>query len=580
MMQTLLHVHPVQASVVAGLVYAVASWDECVSLVDKAGAGTAAVLDQAERELSAFGIRCVRIQAPPSGGLALRDLLAQVVGQVDPTALTDDDLQAGFTTLTEPGEGFSRVALLVGEAHSLLPSAVRYIQFACRSSSKLLVVLAGQPALSAMLAQDEFAYLRQRITRRLELPSPAADIPEQPIPAAAPAAAPTPETLPTRVVRRWNGTGTLVKLGVAAMLALVVLTTRWGDLQTRLTTGTPANAPVPNGRATTLARTEPETPPVQPDALVVWTTPRSDPPAPTAPVPTAPVPTAPVPTAALPTAPAPAASLPIVPAPAAPVAEAPVAEAQPDVPAPASDSQVAGGETQPGAPAVEAAEPAAGQPQQLPTEPAPFPVANAPSSDEPAAVRQEAAEPVRGRVEEAPPLAPEQAIAATGEPLPGPTASLANQPDTPPVVPSGTPGSETVDRAPTAPAESPAPATQGMVPEPAGSVGRDVAPPPETAVAVPTPSTAPPAAPFDPGPVAPPPPPPNRTRTVAASVPAPAEAARRARGTGERAAAPAPPPPVRVTDERRCRDIVVKAQLGEDPSDADKQFLRGGCRVR
>ena len=178
-------VHPSPDSIDARLVYAVTSWDECVSLVGGAGADTAAVLDRAERALAGGGIRCVRVRGPATGGpatggsatggLGPRELMAQVVGRADPGALTDADLQAGFAALTEPGAGHDRVILLVGEAHRLLPSAVRLVQLACRTSPTLRVVLAGQPGLTAVLAAEEFAYLRQRITRRLALPDPVLD---------------------------------------------------------------------------------------------------------------------------------------------------------------------------------------------------------------------------------------------------------------------------------------------------------------------------------------------------------------------------------------------------------------------
>ncbi len=154
------------------LISAVAHRDECVNLICQPGLSTAAVLDEAENELSNHGLRCVRVYGPASGGLTLRNLVGQIVARANPDALTDADLKAGFVTLTEPGEGYDRVALLVTEAHNLLPAAMRYVQLACRSSPKLRVALAGQPALAGALASDEFAFLRQRVTRTLQLPGP------------------------------------------------------------------------------------------------------------------------------------------------------------------------------------------------------------------------------------------------------------------------------------------------------------------------------------------------------------------------------------------------------------------------
>ena len=192
---------------------AVAHADGCMSLLCGPGLSTAAVLDEAENELSGHGLRCVRVYGPASGGLTLRDLVAQIVPRADPDALTDHDLQAGFVALTEPGEGYDRVALLVTEAHNLLPSAMRYIQLACRSSPKLRVALAGQPGLASYLAQDEFADLRQRITRTLELPGPVQDT--------------APGLLSVLAGLCRGGAGPLVRLGVAAASVLLIAAVEW-----------------------------------------------------------------------------------------------------------------------------------------------------------------------------------------------------------------------------------------------------------------------------------------------------------------------------------------------------------------
>ena len=203
-----------QARAATGLMSAVAHGNECVSLLCEPGISTAAVLDEAENELSSHGLRCVRVYGPASGGLALRDLVAQIVVRADPDALTDHDLKAGFVTLTEPGEGYDRVALLVTEAHNLLPSAMRYIQLACRSSPKLRVALAGQRGLTTALAPDEFAFLRQRITRTLELPGPVRE--------EAPGLLSMLAGLCRDSARR-----PLVRLGVAAASVLLIAAVGW-----------------------------------------------------------------------------------------------------------------------------------------------------------------------------------------------------------------------------------------------------------------------------------------------------------------------------------------------------------------
>lgn len=218
-----------QEQAAARLADAVAAWDECVSLVSTSSAATAAVLEWAERDLSDRGIRCVRVYGASSGeGFGLRDLMVQVIdqdrGQVSPAVLTDADLKAAFTSLTKPGEGYDRVALLVAEAHNLLPPAVQYIQLACRSSSKLLVVLAGQPSLTATLAGDEFAYMRGRITRNLVLPNVSPDSGPDALlsDAGAPPIAPA-----VQAARIWFMPRALARLGLAAAAALAIWTTRW-----------------------------------------------------------------------------------------------------------------------------------------------------------------------------------------------------------------------------------------------------------------------------------------------------------------------------------------------------------------
>ena len=552
-----------QADIVARLVYAVASWDECVSLIGTADAGTAEVLDQAEPELRLGGIKCIRVGGWRPARLAGRDLMAQVLGLSNPDALTDDDLRAGFAALTEPGDGCSRVALLVAGAHALLPSATRTIQFACRTSPKLLVVLAGQPGLSALLAEDEFSYLRQRITRKLELPDPATD--SLAVPAAV---ASVPESLLPSVVSRWGGTRTLAKLGVAAALAFVVLTTRWADPAPHRVS-VPAEPPTPSTPAS-LARAERgghDGVPAQAgaDPLVVWATPGGNLPS----VPVAPAPNgraASVPPAPEPPAPEPPAVVPAAAAPVAKEADRKIVQPEPQPTAVADVPGAASGAADATPDAMRPHEAAVtAQTTQVPVGPEPLPTAPAPM---PAAV----AEQIEAEVEaarkqvartDARTDAPGQA-STVDEVAPGLAASLgaveaprASVPDAP--NPSAPIPSAPVAEAPAlggADGGPSAPASEGAL---------------ELAAPVPSAPEPPPALPL--------PPPPGRVRTVTATAAAP-EAARRPRGGTDRGATTVAASPAGPTDERRCREIVMKAQLGEDPSDADKQFLRSGCRAR
>lgn len=222
---------PVRAS--ADLVAAVVSRDECAMLVGAADA-TAAVLDRVGRELPRHRVRCVRVSSPPAGVLALSGLVAQVAGRSDAGALTDADLEAGFLALTDPGEGYDRVALLVEGAQVLSASALRYLQLVCRSGPRLRLVFAGAPGLDAVLSGGEFARLRRLFTCRLDLSDPAATGLFPPFPASsvtpgwdAPPEAPLPRRADSR---SWT------ELALVASLALAVWATWQGD--------TPAPSPI------------------------------------------------------------------------------------------------------------------------------------------------------------------------------------------------------------------------------------------------------------------------------------------------------------------------------------------------
>ncbi len=231
-----------QVRATAGLIDAIVRRDECVQLLCAPGISTAPLLDPAESELSNHRLRCVRVYGSASGGLALRDLIAQIVGRADPEALTDHDLKTGFVTLTEPGENHNRVVLLVTEAHNLQSSALHYIQFACRSSPQLRVALAGQPSLAATLATDDLAYLRQRLTCTLELPGHLLDelpdfLPEMSLPSSMPIGVNRDRSRP------------LIRLGVSAILVLVIGAIGWRHMPSPLLARMHVDGPTPDNEA-------------------------------------------------------------------------------------------------------------------------------------------------------------------------------------------------------------------------------------------------------------------------------------------------------------------------------------------
>jgi len=436
----------------------------CVSVAGVADAATAALLDQTERELSSLRYRSVRISASMSGGLALRDLIAQVISRSNAAGLTDHDLKAGFVALTEPGEDYNLVALLVSGAHNLLPSAVRYIQLACQSSPTLRVVLAGQSGLAATLAEDEFAPLRL-MTYALELHGAVEEQLLGPGPAV-------PEPVPAP---RPNRSSTLVRLGLATLLMPTVGLIWWRHLPPSPAIETPVGLPIPSTPAARLAVMTPvaKEPEVVEEIFPSEPEPEADP-------------------------------IPVIAAAPAPVSADPMAELVPALPEATAEAAI------PEPPVV----------PDEPTETSAIAIAEPPAATVPERILEPTLEP--------------QAPAEAAQPAEETAPTLLEAADPSVQAPDLTP---------------PLPVTTDAV-----------AP---AAVASPTP----------------PPPPTPSPPTVPPLPPAVSPPVQRARPETPRPTVAVAVPSARQADERRCRDIVLKAQLGKDPSDADKRFLRNGCRA-
>lgn len=463
---------PDEARAATALTDAVARWDECVILLDEAGAGLTKVLDQAERELLGHGIRSVRVSGLPSGELALPELMARLMGRTDPDALPDGGLDAGLATPIEPGGDHDRVALLIDEAHAFLPPALRCVQLACQTGPGLRVVLAGRHGLAAALAGDEFTDLRRRITRTLTLPGPTTNRRPTPLFAMPP---PTP-ALPARR-RAWPWA--LAGLGMAASLAFVAWTTLRGGAPAPTVTAT-------NENRRSMARAEPEAP------LVAWIPRRDD---------------APVP----------------------PGTTGPAELAPPAAADPASPEQ---------------------EQTQAPTMPPPS--------------------------ERGPPLAPEPAARIAATPLPDQPPPPAARHAAPAVAAPETPGPDVPG--PDVPEDSRVspPGTAVVTVEPRPSAAQD-SPEAPVRAAEPAAARAPEQAVVASLPVPPSPSQPLSPPAAAISRPADAQGTmRRARGNAERVAAA----PASNSNERRCRVILLRVQVGEDLVDADRQFLHSGCRIR
>ena len=460
----------------------------CVIVTGYTGAGATALLNQTERELAGRRIRCVRIQGSASGSLAVRNLLAQALGHADAATLTDHDLKAGFLALTEPGEDCELVALLVAEAHSLLPSAVRYIQLACRSSPKLRVLLVGHFGIVTTLGPAEFADLRQ-VTQVLDL----RDLARQGLSDSNPI---MPE--PALPVSRQRGLSAPARLALAALLIPMVGFIWWRHAPASPAADRAVRLPSVDVTVAQPAATEPVAaererieeifPPELEAELEAEANPATA-------------------VAAVDDSPPVSNETPV----------APVAE----LPSVASDTRVA----------------------ELPAEPVEPAESSTATTDGPSAT-----------------LEPERAAEASAQDV---------SPLTEPANSAEAANSDEAEK----PAEIAAPVETVQEPasiiaqasEPAAPAPDPAAPPPETFDAL---------GPFA-SPILPVPPSPRPSRPAVASPPA----VQRARAEPPRLVAAAPTPPIRTADQQRCRDIVLKAQLGKDLSDGDKQFLRSGCRA-
>lgn len=146
------------------------------------------LLDAAADCLVRLSSRVLRVSGPPADGLSLSTLMAQVTGQPDPGGRNDEFLRRGFQALTVLDATCDRIVLLISDANTLQPAALRYIQFACHAGTRLQLVFAGRRGFLEMLAPGEFAGLRNRLAVGPIL-TPQAARPVVVGPAAAPPAA-------------------------------------------------------------------------------------------------------------------------------------------------------------------------------------------------------------------------------------------------------------------------------------------------------------------------------------------------------------------------------------------------------
>ena len=99
-------------------------------------------------------------------GRRVRTLWAAEVLPSRPAASMPDDaaLSRSFQALTVLDGACDRIVLLVGDAETVPPTALRYIQFASRTAPHLQLVFCGTRAFLDALNTEEFAGLRRRLT--------------------------------------------------------------------------------------------------------------------------------------------------------------------------------------------------------------------------------------------------------------------------------------------------------------------------------------------------------------------------------------------------------------------------------
>jgi len=179
------------------------------------GSGVPALLDAAADALARHRCRVLRASALAAGGLSLSGLMAQITDRPDIDGHDDEVLELGFQALTVPDADNAAVALLVEGGEMLHRTALRYLQFACKSAPALRLVLAGQTGMPD-LHDDEMAFLRTRlaaspvVTLAAELPElPVALLDEAPLETSTPGAVPLPPSRPHLVAPSLTPSGPL-----------------------------------------------------------------------------------------------------------------------------------------------------------------------------------------------------------------------------------------------------------------------------------------------------------------------------------------------------------------------------------
>ena len=141
------------------------------------GAAARVLLDLAVDCLSGRRIRILQVaDVLPSHSAALMPP-AHAAGQAKAAMPDDEALSRSFQALTVLDPSCDRIVLLVGDAHALPHSALRYIQFVSRSAAHLQLVFCGTRAFFDLLDIEDLTWLQARLGTGLVL-TLAAPIPE------------------------------------------------------------------------------------------------------------------------------------------------------------------------------------------------------------------------------------------------------------------------------------------------------------------------------------------------------------------------------------------------------------------
>lgn len=192
-----------------------------------ASADAQPLLDAVAQALAGRRCRTLQAFACASDGLSLSGLMAQIAQQPsqaaqdgktwDGGASDDEVLERGSKALTDLDDGCDCIVLLVNGAAAMQPSALRYLQFACRTSPSLRLVLAGADGLSS-LTGTELSALRTRLAGALTVAVAAAGTAPMPesrdydddLPPDVPQIIPLPSSTPRLVIADAPAAGPLL----------------------------------------------------------------------------------------------------------------------------------------------------------------------------------------------------------------------------------------------------------------------------------------------------------------------------------------------------------------------------------